>query len=81
MRIVQAVFHYIVIAPLILSVTNCLTVVGSDDPLPWRLDVKVHPVSGESKRHTIHSYYLTNPESPDGSRTFLRVDHARRRAR
>jgi hypothetical protein len=36
------------------------------DPLEgWRQGVKVHPVSGRLGRHTIHSYYLSNPESPD----------------
>src|SRR4051812_48657640 len=39
------------------------------DPLAsWRTGVNVHPVSTTPDRHTIHSYYLTNPESPDGSR-------------
>jgi len=38
------------------------------DPLaPWRSGVNVHPVSDLPGRHTIHSYYLTRPESPDGS--------------
>ena len=42
-----------------------------DDPLaPWRTGVTVHPVSDVAGRHTIHTYYLTRPESPDpgGSR-------------
>jgi Tol biopolymer transport system component len=39
------------------------------DPLvPWKKDVKIRPVSATPDRHTIHSYYLTNPESPDGSK-------------
>ena len=37
------------------------------DPLsPWRDGVRVHPVSEKSGRHTIHSYFNTTPESPDG---------------
>jgi WD40-like Beta Propeller Repeat len=39
------------------------------DPLqPWCQGVLVHPVSDEPGRHTIHSYYVCNPESPDGRR-------------
>ncbi len=42
---------------------------GEPDPLrPWSKGVKVHPISSESGRHTIHSYYVCNPESPDGRR-------------
>ena len=38
-----------------------------DDRLaPWRRDVVVRPVSEVPGRHTIHSYYVSNPESPDG---------------
>ena len=37
------------------------------DPLaPWRRGVKVAPVSAVPGRHTMHTYYLLNPESPDG---------------
>jgi len=35
---------------------------------PWLAAVKVHPVSNQPGRHTIHAYYLTCPESPDGTR-------------
>jgi hypothetical protein len=38
------------------------------DPLvAWRNGVEVAPVSSIPQRHTIHSYYLASPESPDGS--------------
>ncbi len=38
------------------------------DPLSaWRTGAQVRPVSTVPGRHTIHSYYLTCPESPDGS--------------
>ena len=39
----------------------------ADDPVaPWRKDVMIRPVSATPGRHTIHSYYVCNPESPDG---------------
>jgi len=44
------------------------------DPLAsWRVGVKIHPVSDTPGRHTIHSYYLTSPESPDGSKVLFYV--------
>jgi WD40-like Beta Propeller Repeat len=45
------------------------TASAEPDPLlPWRQGVTVHPVSDVPARHTIHSYYVCNPESPDGRR-------------
>ena len=45
---------------------------ASDDPVTrWKQDVHVSPVSSTPGRHTIHSYYLTNPESPDGARVLF----------
>lgn len=38
---------------------------------PWCEGAKVRPVSTKSGRHTIHSYYLANPESPDGKRVLF----------
>lgn len=39
------------------------------DPLtPWRNGVTVRDAVGKPARHTIHSYYVCNPESPDGKR-------------
>ena len=35
-------------------------------PRPWLSGVKIHPVSDQPNRHTMHSYYVTTPESPDG---------------
>src|SRR5262245_38789541 len=32
----------------------------------WRDGVKISPVSNVAARHTMHTYYLLNPESPDG---------------
>ncbi|HOD80941.1 MAG: WD40-like Beta Propeller Repeat protein [Planctomycetes bacterium ADurb.Bin126] len=41
----------------------------ADDPVaPWTRGVRVAPVSAVEGRHTIHTYYLANPESPDGKR-------------
>ena len=38
-----------------------------DDPLaPWRSGVKISVVAPKDGRHTIHSYFNTCPESPDG---------------
>ncbi len=38
-----------------------------DDPLaPWRSGVKISPAAPKEGRHTMHSYFNTCPESPDG---------------
>lgn len=40
---------------------------GADDPLaPWRSGVSVREAAPDGGRHTIHSYFNTCPESPDG---------------
>jgi hypothetical protein len=40
---------------------------AEDDPLaPWRSGVEVRAVSPSAEAHTIHSYFNTCPESPDG---------------
>ena len=39
---------------------------GGDPVAPWRSGVKSTPVSKVEHRHTMHTYYLLNPESPDG---------------
>ena len=45
---------------------------AKDDPLaPWRTGVKVHPVSDKEGRHTIHTYFNTCPESPDGKQVLF----------
>ncbi|MBI3876994.1 MAG: PD40 domain-containing protein [Verrucomicrobia bacterium] len=49
--------------PLILSGS----LRASDDPVAaWEKDVRIAPVSATPGRHTTHSYYVANPESPDG---------------
>lgn len=53
----------------LLWATMCLAEDLADDPVaPWTKGVQVHPVSTVPGRHTMHTYYLTNPESPDGKR-------------
>ena len=43
--------------------------IGADDPVvPWRARTKIAPLSSNESRHTMHTYYLLNPESPDGRR-------------
>ena len=32
----------------------------------WKSNVRIAPVSSVTNRHSIHSYYVANPESPDG---------------
>ncbi len=40
---------------------------GDDDPLaPWRTGVQIREAAPGDARHTIHSYFNTCPESPDG---------------
>jgi Tol biopolymer transport system component len=51
--------------------------IDPSDPLrPWTEGVKVHPVSSQPDRHTIHSYYVCNPESPDGRRVVFYASRA-----
>ncbi len=48
------------------------TLQAQGDPLtPWRNGVTVRDVAANPARHTIHSYYVCNPESPDGKRILL----------
>ncbi|HVX59165.1 MAG TPA: hypothetical protein VHC19_01140, partial [Pirellulales bacterium] len=43
----------------------------------WKSDVRIRPVSSVAGRHSIHSYYVANPESPDGTRVlFFTSTHA-----
>jgi Tol biopolymer transport system component len=39
---------------------------ADDDPLAMWRDVKPHPATPITDRHTIHTYFNTCPESPDG---------------
>lgn len=39
----------------------------AEDPLAaWREGVKIQPVAAAGERHSIHTYFNTSPESPDG---------------
>lgn len=41
---------------------------ADDDPVaPWRTNVTIRQVSTTPGRHTLHAYYVCNPESPDGT--------------
>src|SRR4051794_23169331 len=43
------------------------------DPLArWRKDVKIHPLIDQDV-HSIHAYYVCNPESPDGTKVLYYV--------
>ena len=56
----------------LLLATRCLADEAKDDPVaPWTHGVRVTQVSSLPGRHTMHSYYVANPESPDGSRVLF----------
>jgi hypothetical protein len=45
------------------------TLTHPDDRVaPWRKNVTIKPVGTVRDRHTLHAYYVCNPESPDGKR-------------
>lgn len=55
--------------PLLFALCTSLAfnAVAEEDPLaPWRESVTVRPVAPASERHSIHAYFNTCPESPDG---------------
>ncbi|MDB6074431.1 MAG: hypothetical protein JWO89_2071, partial [Verrucomicrobiaceae bacterium] len=61
-------FPRLLLLPLLLT-TLCK---AENDPVaPWTKGVKVSQVSTVPGRHTMHTYYLTNPESPDGKRVLF----------
>ena len=52
---------------LVFALFATLCAASADDPLAaWRAGVKVSVVAPKDGRHTIHSYFNTCPESPDG---------------
>ena len=51
---------------LILAAACSLHAQDADPVAPWSKDVTIRPVSSVTDRHNIHTYYVTNPESPDG---------------
>ncbi|MEO6787509.1 MAG: hypothetical protein ABI318_15365, partial [Chthoniobacteraceae bacterium] len=54
-------------AAALLAALPAFSAAATDDPLaPWRSGVKISVVAPKEGRHTIHSYFNTCPESPDG---------------
>lgn len=52
---------------LALALVALLSLARAEDPLAaWRTGVRVHPVDAGAERHSIHTYFNTSPESPDG---------------
>ena len=55
---------------LLLAIGAILIIAGqthaADELAAWKSGVKLAPVAAEPGRHTIHSYYVSCPESPDG---------------
>ncbi|MES2596544.1 MAG: hypothetical protein V4662_14460 [Verrucomicrobiota bacterium] len=52
---------------LVLTASLLATACLADDPVAaWSSGVTIKPVSAIEGRHSIHSYYVANPESPDG---------------
>ena len=43
-----------------------LPLLAADPVALWKANVRIAPVSLVADRHSIHSYYVTNPESPNG---------------
>ena len=57
------------LAPFLLLAPH---IFAFDDPVaPWTKGVRISQVSTVPDRHTMHTYYLTNPESPDGKRVLF----------
>ena len=63
-------FHHFLLA-LACAVSTSMAA-SSDDPVaPWTKGVKISQVSPVPGRHSMHTYYLTNPESPDGRKVLF----------
>jgi hypothetical protein len=60
-------------AAALFSVLHAISAADTaDDPLaPWRSGVKISAVAPKDGRHTMHSYFNTCPESPDGTRVLF----------
>src|SRR5215510_10620939 len=53
----------------ILMAVVVLALTPQESPIdPWREKVQIRPLIPDLAAHTIHSYYVTTPESPDGRR-------------
>src|SRR3569833_888720 len=54
------------------AVVAIATIARSDDPLaPWRTEVTEQDEEPAANEHTIHAYYVTCPESPDGRKVLF----------
>ena len=64
---------FLLIATALLAVLHAISAADApDDPLaPWRIGVKISVVAPRDGRHTMHSYFNTCPESPDGTRVLF----------
>lgn len=63
-------FHHFLLAAACAAATS--KAATSDDPVaPWTQGVRISQVSAVPGRHTMHTYYLTNPESPDGKKVLF----------
>jgi hypothetical protein len=51
--------------PLLVALLLAAPTAGADPLAPWRAGVKVSAVS-DGDQHSIHTYFNTSPESPDG---------------
>lgn len=56
---------------LAFAVSSLLPAADHDAFEPWTHDVSIGLVSPIAERHSIHSYYVANPESPDGERVLF----------
>jgi dipeptidyl aminopeptidase/acylaminoacyl peptidase len=68
--------HRTVFVPCLVALWSVVAAVfaagDATDPIaPWRRGVTIRPVAAPALRHTIHTYYLTCPESPDGTRVLF----------
>src|SRR5262245_15386540 len=53
----------------LLAVVMAAALAPQESPIdPWRQKVQIRPLVPHLAAHTIHSYYVTTPESPDGRR-------------
>lgn len=60
------------LALTVLLTFHCIQTHAADDPLaPWMKNVRITQVSDTAGRHTMHSYYVANPESPDGKQVLF----------
>ena len=55
----------------LLAAASALPAASGDPLAPWRAQVAIREVSEKPGRHVAHTYYLTSPESPDGTRVLF----------